>query len=50
MMPEVPTDEVVMDPVEAPEEEPTGSGVNPESPIGTTSFALCFFFVCDLAC
>ena len=44
MMPEVPVDEVVTDPVEAPEEEPRGSGVIPESPIGMT------FFSCDLVC
>ena len=47
MMPEVPVDEVVTDPVEAPEEEPRDSGMNLDSPIGTTSFFcfLCFFFL-----
>ncbi|MFX5244984.1 hypothetical protein ABTD35_19300, partial [Acinetobacter baumannii] len=41
---EVPTDEVVTDPVGAPEEEPRDSGVNSESPISMTAFA--FFFFC----
>ena len=49
MMPEVPVDEVVTDPVGAPEEEPRDFGVNPESPIGIISFAF-FFCVCDLVC
>ena len=49
-MPEVPVDEVVTDPVGASEEEPRDSGVNPESPIGTTSLFFSFFFVCDLVC
>ena len=45
MMPEVPTDEAVTDPIVASEEEPRDSEVDPESPPGMTSFLLFFFFV-----
>ena len=38
MMPEVPTDEAVTDPIVASEEEPRDSEVDPESPPGMTSF------------
>ena len=38
MMPEVPTDEAVTDPIVAFEEEPRDSEVDPESPPGMTSF------------
>ena len=44
MMPEVPTDEAVTDPIVASEEEPRDSEVDPESPPGMTSFLLFFFF------
>ena len=40
MMPEVPADEVVTDPIAASEEEPRDSEVDPESPPGM----ICFFF------
>ena len=53
-MPDVATDEAMMDPVEAPEDEPRVSGVIPESPTWSrsTAFFLSFFFflVCDLVC
>ena len=42
-MPEVPTDEVVTDPIVASEEEPRDSEVDPESPPGMI-FSLLFFF------
>ena len=47
MMPEVPTDEVVTDPIVASEEEPRDSEVDPESPPGMVffSFSLFFFFL-----
>ena len=38
MMPEVPTDEAVTDPIVASEEELRDSEVDPESPPGMTSF------------
>jgi len=38
MMPEVPADEAVTDPIVASEEEPRDSEVDPESPPGMTSF------------
>ena len=38
MMPEVPTDEAVTDPIVASEEEPRDSEVDPESPPGMTFF------------
>ena len=41
MMPEVPTDEAVTDPIVASEEEPRDSEVDPKSPPGMASF---FFF------
>ena len=47
MTPEVPADEVVMDPIAALEEEPRDSGVVPESSHGMIFFAFspfCFFF------
>ena len=44
MMPEVPTDEAVMDPIVASEEELRDSEVHPESPLGVTSFFFLFFF------
>ena len=45
MMPEVPTDEAVTDPIVASEEEPRDSEVDPESPPGMIFFfSLLFFF------
>ena len=44
MMPEVPADEAVTDPVMASEEEPRDSEVDPESPPGMIFFFF-FFFV-----
>ena len=44
MMPGVPADEAVTDPIVASEEEPRDSEVDPESPPGMTSF-LSFFFL-----
>ena len=44
MMPEVPTDEAVTDPIVASEEEPRDSEVDPESPPGMIFFLLSFFF------
>jgi len=44
MMPEVPTDEAVTDPIVASEEEPRDSEVDPESPPGMISFFFLFFF------
>ena len=44
MMPEVPTDEAVTDPIVASEEEPRDSEVDPESPPGMIFFLLFFFF------
>ena len=44
MMPEVPTDEAVTDPIVASEEEPRDSEVDPESPPGMTSFFFFFSF------
>ena len=41
MMPEVPTDEAVTDPIVASEEEPRDYEVDPESPPGMIFF---FFF------
>lgn len=41
MMPEVPTDEAVTDPIVASEEEPRDSEIDPESPPGVILF---FFF------
>ena len=43
MMPEVPTDEAVTDPIVASEEEPRDSEVDPESPPGM----IFFFFATD---
>ena len=47
MMPEVPADEAVTDPIVTSEEEPRDSEVDPESPPGMTSFLLflSLFFV-----
>ena len=44
MMPEVPADEAVTDPIMAFEEEPRDSEVDPESPPGMTSFPHFFCF------
>ena len=44
MMPEVPADEAMTDPTTASEEEPRGSGVDPESSPGMTSLLLAFCF------
>ena len=44
MMPEVPTDEAMTDPIVASEEEPRDSEVDPESPPGISSLLLFFFF------
>ena len=43
MMPEVPADEAVMDPIVASEEEPRDSEVDPKSPPSMTSFFLFIF-------
>ena len=50
MMPEVPTDEAVTDPIVASEEEPRDSEVDPESPPGMIFFSssLCFFLYLHL--
>ena len=48
MMPEVPADEAVTDPIMAFEEEPRDSEVDPESPPGMTSFLLFFSFCFSL--
>ena len=42
MMPKVPADEAVTDPIAASEEKPRDSEVDPESPPGMTSFLLFF--------
>ena len=47
VMPEVPADEAVMDPIVASEEEPRDSEVDPESPPGMIFFL--FFFLLPLA-
>ena len=48
MMPEVPTDEAVTDPIVASEEEPRDSEIDPESPPGVIFslflFSLFFFY------
>ena len=53
MMPEVPTDEAVTDPIVASEEEPRDSEVDPESPPGMifsfVFFLFLFFFLTPLA-
>ena len=41
-MPEVPTDEAVLDPIVASEEEPSDSDVDPESPPGMLSSLFLF--------
>ena len=43
MMPEVPTDEAVTDPIMASEEESRDSEVDPESPPGMIFFSSFFF-------
>ena len=59
MMPEVPTDEAVTDPIVASEEEPRDSEVDPESPPGMTFFLFSlppladiyiYIFLCQLTC
>lgn len=57
MMPEVPTNEAVTDPIMASEEEPRDSEVDPESPPGMTFFFLyrhlltyIYIFLCQLTC
>ena len=42
MMPEVPTDEAVTDPIVASEEEPRDSEIDPESPPGVILFIYLF--------
>ena len=49
MMPKVPTDEAVTDPIVASEEEPRDSEVDPESPPSMTSFFLFSFSLPPLA-
>ena len=43
-MPKVPADEAVTDPIVASKEELRDSEVDPESPLGMTSFLLLLFF------
>ena len=45
MMPEVPTDKAVTDPIVASEEEPRDSEVDPVSPPGMIFSSLFFFFI-----
>ena len=48
MMPEVPADEAVTDPIVASEEEPKDSEVDPKSPLGMTSFFSSLFLYSHL--
>ena len=55
MMPEVPADEAVTDPIVASEEEPRDSEVDPESPPGMIFFSLppladIYIYFCQLTC